>query len=189
MGYAMRSLVEYPATSLKWLRGDFSPPGFELLGVDGVYATLTFLDAERTLARVSTAEGEWTLKHLGVLNPVVTLRMEGNKTNMATFHPHAFRHGKLDFLDGATFDWKWFHEAEAGGGFLDPAGRPMISLFAHSGRDLGPTVELRQCEVDLDPALSTQLRGAMLAAFGWFLILFDEMREKDAVAAETSLRL
>ncbi len=65
----------------------------------------------------------------------------------------------------------------------------MISLYAHSGKDLKSTAELEQCDVDLDPALSTRLRGAMLAAFGWYLILFDHMKERDAVAAETSLRL
>jgi hypothetical protein len=188
-GYDMRSLVEHPATSLKWLRSGFSPPDFELLGTDGVYATFTFLDADHTLARVSTAEGTWTLKHLGILNPVVTLRQEGDKTNMATFHPHALRHGKLDFLDGATFDWKWFHEAEPGGAFLDPGGKPMVSLFARKGRNLRPAAGLEQGDVDLNPALATRMRGAMLAAFGWYLILFDEMREKEAVAAETSLRL
>jgi hypothetical protein len=29
----------------------------------------------------------------------------------------------------------------------------------------------------------------LLAAFGWYLILFDRLREKEAVVAETSLRL
>jgi hypothetical protein len=185
----MRSLVEHPATSLKWLRSGLSSLDFELLGTEGLFATFTFMNNEHTLARVSTAEGVWTLKHLGLLNPVVTLRQEGSKTNMATFHPHALRHGRLDFLDGATFDWKWFHGAEPGGAFLDPGGKPLVSFSAHEGRDLRSAVGLEHGDVDLDPALSTRLRGAMLAAFGWFLILYDDMRERDAVAAETSLRL
>ncbi len=185
----MKSLIEPPATSLKWLRSGISPPDFELQGTDGVFATLAFLDDEHTLARVRTAEGVWTLKHLGLLNPVVTLREIGGTTNLATFHPHALRRGKLQFLDGASFDWEWLHEAGAGGAFLDPGGEPLIRLHAHSGRDLGSTTELEQCEVDLNPALSTRLRSALLAAFGWYLILFDHMKERDAVAAETSLRL
>ena len=185
----MRSLVEHPATSLKWLRSGVSPPDFELLGGDGVFATLAFLDDEHTLARVRTAEGVWTLKHLGILNPVVTLREAGGTTNLATFHPHALRHGKLQFFDGASFDWEWLHEGGPSGAFLDPGGKPLVRFHAHTGKDLKSAAELEQCDVDLEPAFSTRLRSAMLAAFGWYLILFDHMRERNAVAAETSLRL
>jgi hypothetical protein len=185
----MKSLVEHPTTSLKWLKSETSPLDFELQGADGIFATLAFLDDECILARIRTAEGTWTLKHLGVLNPVVTLREAGGTTNLATFHPHALRYGKLQFLDGAAFDWEWFHETAPGGAFLDPGGKPMVRLHAHSGRDLKSTPELEWCDVDLEPAFSTLLRGAMLATIGWYLILFDHLKERDAVAAETSLRL
>jgi hypothetical protein len=185
----MKSLVEQPATSLKWLKSQTSPPDFELQGGGEVFATLAFLDDEHLLARVRTAEGVWTLKHLGFLNPVVTLREAGGTTNLATFHPHALRYGKLQFLDGATFDWEWFHETGPGGAFLDPGGKPLIRFHAHTGRDLKSSPEFEQCDVELEPAFSTRLRGAMLAAFGWYLIVFDQLRERNAVAAETSLRL
>jgi hypothetical protein len=185
----MKSLVEHPATSLKWLKSGIAPPDFELLGADGVFATLAFLDEDRILARVRTAEGVWTLKHLGIMTPVVTLRELGGTTNLATFHPHALRHGKLQFLDGATFDWEWLHEAGPSGAFLDPGGKPLVRLHAHSGTDLKSTGDPEECEVDLIPGTSIRSRGALLAAFGWYLILFDHMKERDAVVAETSLRL
>jgi hypothetical protein len=188
-GSAMKSLIEHPTTALKWLRSGFSPPDFELLGTDGVFATLTFLDEVHTLARVRTAEGVWTLKHLGLMTPVVTLRDEGGATNLATFHPHALRHGKLQFLDGASFDWEWLHEEGIGGAFLDPGGKPLIRLHAHSRSDLKSLADPEQCDVDLNSALSPGLRNALLAAFGWYLILFDHMKERGAVVAETSLRL
>lgn len=185
----MKSLVEHPAASLKWRRSGITPPDFELLGNQGVFATLAFLDDEHTLARVRTAEGVWTLKHLGIMTPIVTLRAEGGTTNLATFHPHALQHGKLQFLDGASFDWKWLHKGGPGGVFLDPGGEPMIRLHAHAGRDPDATMELEQCDVDLVSAHSTHWRSALLAAFGWYLILFDQMKERDAVGAETTLRL
>ena len=180
----MKSLVEHPATSLKWRRCGITPPDSELLGTEGVFATLTFLNEEHTFARIRTADGVWTLKHLGVLTPVVTLREVGGTTNLATFHPHALRHGKLQFLDGASYDWKWRHEGGPGGAFLDPGGKPLIRIQAPNA-----TAELEPCEVILDPALSTHLRSPLLAAFGWYLILFDQMKERDAVVAETTLRL
>jgi len=185
----MKSLVAHPATSLKWRRSGINPPDFELLGTEGVFATIAFLDDKHTLARVRTAEGVWTLKHLGVLTPAVTLREVGGTTNLATFHPHALRHGKLQFLDGASFDWKWLHKGGPGGAFLDPEGESLVRLHPPTGWDPDSSAELEQCDVDLVPAFSTHLRSALLAAFGWYLILFDQMRERDAVVAETTLRL
>lgn len=185
----MKSLSEFPAATLAWRRGNSTPPDFELYANDEVFAALTFLDEEHTLARVETAEGTWTLKHLGLLTPAVTLREEGEKTTLATFHPHTLRHGKLEFLDGAVFDWTWGPEGGAGGAFLDPGGRPLVRLHAYPGRDLTSPAGLERCDVDLNLAPFTRFRHALLAAFGWYLILFDHLKERDAVAAETALRL
>lgn len=185
----MKSLIELPAATLEWRRSGFTPPDFELNGSVGVFATLTFLDATHTLARVKTAEGTWTLKHLGLLAPVVTLREEGASTNLATFHPHALRHGRLEFRDGTAYDWVWLHEAQPGGAFLDQDSRPLVRLHAHPGRDLASTPGLETCEVDLHTEPTSRMRHALLAALGWYLILYDHMKEMDAVAAETALRL
>jgi hypothetical protein len=186
----MKSLLQHPVTSLKWLKTEVSPPDFELQGTEGVFATLAFLDAEHILARARTAEGVWTLKHLGLLNPVVTLRELGGRTNLAIFHPHTLRHGRLQFLDGTAFDWKWRHRGGPGGTFLDQEGQSIVHLRAPAGWDSETAPRLEQCEVELAPAaLSTPMRSALLAAFGWYLILFDQMKERNAVVAETSLRV
>lgn len=188
-GHAMKSLIDLPALSLEWRRSGFNPPDFELCGNAGVYATLAFLDRAQTLARVKTAEGTWTLKHLGLLAPTVTLREEGSTTNLATFHPHALRHGKLEFQGGATYDWVWLHDGGPGGAFLDPGGRPLVRLHAHIGRDLTSFPGLEACHVDVHQEASARMRHALLAALGWYLLLCDDLKERDAVAAETALRM
>lgn len=185
----MKSLTEIPTPNLVWRRSTSTPPDFELLGNAGAYATLTFLDEAGILAKVRTSEGSWTLKHLGVLAPVVTLRAEGEKANLATFHPHALRHGKLQFEDGAVFDWTWNHGSETGGTFMDPGGTPLVRLHAHPGKDVHAAPGLEECDVDLNLGSFARRRHALLAAFGWYLILFDHLKERDAVAAETALRL
>lgn len=162
--------------------------GFELRSDEGTFAALAFLDETCILARAETAEGTWTLKHLGVMNPVVTLREEGGATNLATFHPHAFRHGRLEFLDGAVFDWAW-DPSGRGGTFADQGGMPLVRLHARTGRDLTSPPGIEHGDVDLNSAHSVRFRHAVLAAFGWYLILFDHLKERDAVAAETALRM
>ena len=184
----MRSLTECPTESLEWWRTDTGPLGFELRSGEGTFATLAFLDDACILARVETAEGTWTLKHLGVMNPVVTLREEGGKANLATFHPHAFRQGRLEFLDGAVFDWAW-DPAGLGGTFSDQGGMPLVRLHARTGRDLTSPPGIEHGDVDLNSAHSVRFRHAVLAAFGWYLILFDHLKERDQAAAETALRM
>lgn len=186
----MKSLSVQPCVQLAWRRSGSTPPDFELQGPHGVYATLTFLDAERSLARIRTAEGTWTVKHLGLLNPVITLREEGSDANLAIFHPHALRHGKLQFEDGAVFDWAWLHQAGPGGAFLDGAGRPLVHLQAHLGRELtSPSTDLETCDVDLDMNPAAHYRQALLAALGWYLVQLDHLKTRDEAAAETALRL
>lgn len=186
----MKSLTGYSGAALAWRQRGASPPEFALQGGEEVFATLALLEEDGSLIRVETAEGTWTLKHLGLLVPAVTLREEGGTVNLATFRPHALRHGKLQFLDGAAFDWAWHHGADPGGAFLDPDGRPLVRLHAHGGGDdLSPAPGPERCEVDLSQAPTAHLRQALLAAFGWYLIWFDHLKERGAVAAETALRL
>jgi hypothetical protein len=188
-GNAMRSLSELSTGHLEWLRDRTFPSAYRLDGGDEVVATLAFLDDQQILARVEAAEGTWTLKHLGVLTPAVTVRAEGAKTNLAVFHPHALRHGRLQFEDGPSFDWVWLHDAGPGGAFLDADGLPLVRLRAHAGRDLNSVPGLERCEVDLGLRPSARSRHALLAGLGWYLILFDTLKERDAMAAETALRL
>ncbi len=185
----MKSLSVQPSAVLVWRRSGSTPPDFELVGTTGVYATLAFQNEEKTLARIRTAEGTWTLKHLGLLVPVVTLREEGGTVNLATFRPHALRHGRLEFRDGATFDWAWPHDVGPGGAFLDVEGKPLIHLRAQLGRDLDSPPDLETCDVVLGMTRAAHYRQALLAAVGWYLILFDHMKALDNATAETALRL
>jgi hypothetical protein len=185
----MKSLIEIPTPTLVWRKSTSTPPDFELCGNAGVFATLTFVDKDCTLARIKTVEGVWTIKHLGILAPAVTLREEGGKTNVAIFHPHALRHGKLQFDDGATFDWIWHHDSGGGGSFMDPGGTPLVRLHGHPGRDLTSASEFDTCDVDLNLGSFARRRHTLLAAFGWYLILFDHLKERDLKTAETTLRM
>ena len=185
----MKSLIGQPVTTLRWERNDVGPVDFELTGREGIYATLTFLEGKRSLARVRTAQGVWTLKHLGILAPSVTLREEGGRMNLATFHHHALRNGELRFEEGGSYDWVRLHDGEGAGAFLDEGGKPIVRLQAHEGRDAHSSEGFERCEVTLSPSLPSHSRSALLAAFGWYLILFNHLKKQDTVAAETTLRL
>lgn len=185
----MRSLSESTTNILEWRRSGANPRSFELHVEQEVFATMTFMDEGCILARAETAEGTWTLKHLGVMNPVVTLREEGGKVNLATFHPHAFRHGRLEFEDGAAFDWIWHHGVGPGGTFADLSGMPLVRLHARTGRDASSLPGYELGDVELDTTHPARFRHAILAAIGWYLLVFDHLKARDATAAETALRM
>ncbi|MBL0313631.1 MAG: hypothetical protein IPP78_13155 [Holophagaceae bacterium] len=185
----MKSLTEMKSALLEWRREEGQALAYTLSGDDGVAATLIFPDDSDTLARLETAEGSWTIKHLGLLNPITTIREAGEKTNIAVFHPHALRHDKLEFADGAVFDWVALHDHEPGGAFLDIEGKPMVrihGLLAHipsTGADLDSGL------VELGQAPVARWRHAILAAMGWYILQLDHFKENPAHAAEMSLRM
>lgn len=124
----MKSLTEMKSGLLEWRREEGSAMAYRLTGEDEVVASLVFPDDSDTLAKLETAEGSWTIKHLGLLNPITTLREAGEKRNIAVFQPHALRHDKLEFADGAVFDWVGLHDHEPGGAFLDIEGKPLVRI-------------------------------------------------------------
>jgi hypothetical protein len=189
----MKSLTDLQTPTLEWRRVGAGALAFELGTKDQVVATLTILDEGKALARIETAEGTWTARHAGLLASVLTLREEGSSTNLATFHPHPLRHGRLEFADGATFDWVSLPGraagAGSGGAFLDREGMPLVRLHAHPAKDLKAPTGPDHGEVELGLAPMARWRHALLAALGWYILVFDQMRERQAVAAEICLRL
>ena len=185
----MKSLTGMKPALMEWRRKAGPALAYELHTEAGIAASLTFPDRGSTLALVDTAEGSWTLKHLGLLNPVITLRETEVKRNLATFHPHSFRHGKLEFTDGATFEWATLHGEAPGGAFLNTSGTPLVRLHARLGLDPSPEQDLESGMVELGKPPSAPWRHAILAAIGWYFLVLDHFKEHPEHAAEFSLRM
>jgi hypothetical protein len=185
----MKSLTETKPALLEWRREAGPGLAYKLQMEDGTAASLVFPDRWNVLAKVETAEGNWTIKHLGLLNPITTLREEGDKRNLAVFHPHALRHGKLEFADGAVFDWATLHDGAPGGAFLDFMGIPMVRIHARPAVEPKPGMDLDSGMVELGQAPKARWRHAILAAFGWYILLMDHYKEFPEHAAEFSLRM
>ncbi|HJW73950.1 MAG TPA: hypothetical protein VJ486_14085 [Geothrix sp.] len=189
----MKSLTDLPVVTLDWRTSGAPAPGFELHSNLGVVATLTFLDEAQDLARIETAEGTWTFKHAGLLNALVTIREEGSHADLAVFHPSSLGHGKLEFADGARFDWVGLPGntagTESGGAFVDHEGMPYLRIHAHSTRtEKTPTLPYYG-EVELGTPPKARWRHGLLAAFGWYLLVTEHLMGRQAIAAETCLRL
>lgn len=101
------------ATSLRWLRRGESPLQFDLLAGDRLVASLEWKVHGGTLATARTAQGSWTLKRVGFLNPGITVRSEGSAENVARLTAHLQYH-RIELTNHLTYR---FHRA----GVLVPA--------------------------------------------------------------------
>ena len=65
---------------------------------------------------------------------------------------------------------------------------PLVQVHARTRKDVrGFPPGLEHGDVELNSAHAVRFRHTLLAAFGWYLVLFDHLKERDAAAAETAL--
>ncbi len=187
----MTALTRIQSTPLAWHQEADNPPSFTLRGQDGPVATLQFLPGQNTLARVETADGAWTLLHRAFPADTVSLREPGSRVDLATFHPHPSGQGDLMFLNGDTFHWRPLAGIEPGGAFLEAEGMPLVRLTVMPDRShrLHVPGGTAVGAVEALPPHHHQAGPALLAAFGWYLLQVEGLKEHTTQAAETSLRL
>lgn len=166
----MQALTNVGTDILEWRAARPDGTAFELTSAEGLHATLAWSEAD-TLATVETPEGTWTFKRVGVLGKHITLREEGAHANLAEFHPHTFRRGRLAFRDGAEFVWNHLHH-HLGWAFLDLEGNEVLRLQPWPETP-GHALEkgMVQGRVILEGRGGAHWRDAFLAAFGWYLLL------------------
>lgn len=187
----MTALARIQSTPLAWHREAAMPPAFTLRGQAGPVATLQFLPGLDTLARVETADGEWTLLHRAFPADTVTLRKTDSRVDLATFQPHPSGRGELTFLNGDRFHWLPLEGAAAGGAFLEAEGMPLVRLTVMPDRShrLHVPEGTAVGAVEALPPHHHQAGPELLAAIGWYLLQVEGMKEHPTCAAETTLRL
>ena len=190
-GFVMTALTRIQATPLAWHQETDDPPAYTLRGQDGPVATLRFQPNQGTLALVETADGSWTLLHRAFPADTVTLREPGSRVDVATYQPHPSGSGDLRFLSGDTFHWVPREGVEVGGVFLEAEGMPLVRLTVMPDRShrLHVPGGTAVGAVEALPPHHHHAGSALLAAFGWYLLQLEALKEHPTHAAETSLRL
>jgi hypothetical protein len=89
---ALVPLASVDPSALEWIRVAESPPSFSLRAGDRELAVLTWSRPEGSLATATTAEGKWTMKRAGFLQPAILVRAEGSTGPIARLSAHLARH-------------------------------------------------------------------------------------------------
>lgn len=181
----MEDLAQVISSTIFWVQPRISERQFELRTQSGLLGTLHFENVFGTLANAFTADGRWTFKRVGFLNPRVTIREAGGTTDLAVYWPRLSGYGWLEFGKGNKYQWKptnfWGSEC----GFFDI--RDELVYVARPGQDHFKLSDLvkTQALVEIGPSGRGSVDLPLLLMLGWYLMILQQ--EDAAVLVATTV--
>ena len=182
----MKALSSAVGMDLYWIQ----PKGidnrwFELRAGGHVVATLGFGSLCDSLARAESADGSWTFRRVGILNPRVTVRKAGEEATLAIYTPRwTGREGTLEFPGRRVFNWMqssfWATKHE----ITDAAGNPLVSFESGTAKPRLSDIFKTQARVEIDQRGRALPELPLLVLLGWYLIVLQK-QDAAAVAATT----
>lgn len=125
----MEALDTRQLGDLQWRQPSALSRKFELVSGESCLGTLQFVKALGTLAKGNAGGGPWTFKRTGFLNPVVTARVEGSQTDIATFQAKwTARSGILVLGGGEALTMKALNFWGSEWGIEDGAGQLLLRI-------------------------------------------------------------
>ncbi len=163
---------------LEWRQPSAFNRTYELKSGDSVLARLEFMKVFGTLAGAQTAAQAWTFKRGGFLTPIVTARLDGSETDIATFEPNwTHRKGTLTLAGGEILELRstnfWASEW-----VLTNAQKEQVLRFHNKGMlHHGASVEVSE---------ASKSRGdlGLLLALTWYILVL-HMQDSTVVAASS----
>jgi hypothetical protein len=162
---------------LEWRQASAFSRTFDLYSGDSILAHLEWLKLMGTLASAVTAETQWTFKRTGFLTSVVTARVAGSETDIATYQPNwsgtkgqLHCGGQILQLKGANF-WatQWV--------LLDGE-MPLLQFGSHG-------VLKAAAEVTVTEAARERADLPLLLCFVWYILLLHMQDSSSAAVIAT----
>ncbi len=178
----MESIMIVAGQPLHWVQPKAMEKRYELRTAEGLYGTLQFENNWGTLARAETADGNWTFKRVGFLNPRITVRRAGSEQNLAVYAPKFWGDGLLE-LGGRRYHWKCGNFWASQWGFAGPDDKFIFLL--RQGTDEFKLSDLLkiQAHVDLMPEAHGNGDLPLLMLLGWYLLILHLEEVAGATAA------
>ena len=173
----MQSIRKLAPATLNWVQPKAMKREFELRSKDELFGALRWEKACGSLALAVSADGQWTLKRSGFLNPRVTARLAGSDQDIAVFRPSWTGSGVLELGNGRRFRWVDVNFWRTEWVFRSEAGEDLVRFKSKDG-----LLKLKM-QVELAPAAKGLPEVSLLAALGMYLLYL--MRE-DAAAASVA---
>jgi hypothetical protein len=182
----MEPIPLYSSTPLEWVQPKTFQNRYELRSGDSLFASLEFPKVFGSLANAVSAEERWSFKRVGFFSTRITVRKEGEETDLAVYHPKwTGTEGSLQFASGAVYTWKvanfWATQ------FVWLAGEQQIILFRPGVEDSSMSDWFKtQARVEILPAASGVKESSLLILLGWYLMILKQEDDAAATASTTA---
>ena len=176
----METLSKVAAMPLYWVQPTTFERWFELRSGDHVVATLGWKTSCGTLAGAESADGHWTFKRVGFLNPRVTVRDAGSEIDLAIFWPNWLGDGRLEFAGGDVFRWQSTNFWATNWCFTDSGGTPLVAFKPGAEEAKLSDMFKQQAMVEVRPEGRAVPELPLLVLVGWYLMI---LRQDDTAAA------
>jgi len=170
-----------PGSKLFWVQPRALEREFELRSECGLCGRLRFEKALGTLATADSAQGRWTLKRSGFLNPRVTIRKSGRYADVAVFWPKLWGGGWVDFADGNRFQWKSFNFWGTAWGFAGVREELLFTMKPGAEKTKLSDLLKTQAVVEIVTHPDGLAEMPLLIMLGWYLMIMQQ--EYSATAA------
>ena len=180
----MKTLSYLNHTVLSCLQPKTLARFFEIRNKGDIIATLAFESKFGTLATAITAEGTWTFKRVGFLNPLITVRCLGEEEDLAVYEPRLLGGGVLKFAQGLTMKWKPTGFWSNSWSFILTDENILLSFKSGLEHNKLADILKTQATIDIHPISYVKKYLTMLAALGMYLILMEH--EESATVAVTA---
>jgi hypothetical protein len=107
---------------------------FELLEGEEPLGRLSWKSFCGTHATAECADGAWSFKRVGFLDPRVTVRERGSEEDLAVFRPRFTGNGLLEIRGGPILEWRGTDFFASRWGFFGAGGGPILSVQAAGPR-------------------------------------------------------
>jgi hypothetical protein len=183
----MDHISAFAGQGLEWLQPNTLEHYFELQTGPARLATLAFHSAWGTLATAETADGTWTFKRVGFLNPRVTVRVAGSSDNLAVYQPKFWGDGTLTFADGMAFRWQPTNFWATEWAFSGAGDTPLVRFKSGAEKQRLSDIFKTQAVVELEPDESIRPLVPLLVTLGMYLIILHQQDAAGAVAATAAV--
>ena len=170
----MEPLIEFTGGLLEWVQPKVFERNYELVSGETLVATLAFRSSFGTLAVAETAEGSWTFKRVGFLNPRISVRQVGGLDDLALYRPRFWGGGDLAFTGGPVVSWRSTDFWTTEWAFFDPVDQALLAFRPGREKERLADIFKSQATVEVSPVGAGSPHLSILASLGMYLLVLHQ---------------